>query len=204
MNNPHSSPDESLRARKKRLTHQRICQAAADLFVAQGFNSTTVDAIALTAEVSKPTFFNYFPSKLAVLHSLIDEMDTQFVQYITDELENNTSTEQRLKHLMVRSGGYISKSPDLTHLLLVEGIGAIGEPDKARARFNNLHNAMGILITEGIKQGEVRSDFPVEIQVQVLVGSYLYALLNWLSTQDSNLTDTLENIADFLMESLSP
>ena len=38
-----------LRERKKRMTHLRIIETAGELFIAQGYQTTTVDAIAEAA-----------------------------------------------------------------------------------------------------------------------------------------------------------
>ena len=57
------APTESLRARKKRETARRIDRAALDLFERDGFDATTVDAIAAAADISPRTFFHYFPTK---------------------------------------------------------------------------------------------------------------------------------------------
>lgn len=59
-----------LRARKRRETLQRITAAALRLFVANGFEATTLDAIAAEAGISRRTFFYYFKSKDDVLLSL--------------------------------------------------------------------------------------------------------------------------------------
>ena len=196
-------PAESLRQRKKRLTRRRICDAAAELFVSQGYANTTVDAIAALAGISKPTLFNYFPSKITVLHALIDVMDEQFVRYISDELNTAKSTEQRLRDLLRRSARYINRTPELTRLILVEGFGAIGNLDQAKARFKLLHEAMGRLILAGREQGDVRQDYAAELLVQMLVGSYLYALLNWLSIRNFDLGKSLEQTAGFLAEAIA-
>jgi AcrR family transcriptional regulator len=57
----------SLREQKKLKTRDALVQAAFELFLEQGFEATSVDAIALRAEVSRRTFFRYFPSKEAVV-----------------------------------------------------------------------------------------------------------------------------------------
>ncbi|NQV66337.1 MAG: TetR/AcrR family transcriptional regulator [SAR86 cluster bacterium] len=197
-------PAEGLRARKKKETHQRICDAATALFIQLGYTETTCDAIALQANISKPTFFNYFPSKLAVLHTLIDEMDRQFLLYINDEIRQPDTTARRLQSLLARSARYINRSPALTRLILVEGMGALGNVDKSQARFSRLHEAMASLLNAGVEQGDVRTDYSIELLVQMLVGGYLYALLNWLSSQQVDLTVRLAETAGFLAESLAP
>jgi AcrR family transcriptional regulator len=52
-----------IRERTRRLAQSELTSVAQDLFVAQGYDGTTVDQIAAAAGMSKRTFFRYFPSK---------------------------------------------------------------------------------------------------------------------------------------------
>lgn len=65
-----SDKSEGLRQRKRRDTTQRIVAEAMRLFVAQGFEATSLDAVAAAAGISRRTFFNYFTSKDDILISL--------------------------------------------------------------------------------------------------------------------------------------
>jgi AcrR family transcriptional regulator len=63
-------PEAGLRARKHRQTRQRIADAGLRLFLKNGFDATTLDAIAEAADISRRTFFHYFESKEAILQTV--------------------------------------------------------------------------------------------------------------------------------------
>lgn len=72
-----------LRERKRKATLERITQAALRLFAANGYEATTVDAIAAASGISRRTFFHYFKSKDDILLSL----QTGPGQVLADALE---------------------------------------------------------------------------------------------------------------------
>jgi len=54
---------EGLRERKKRQTRDTIAAAALALFLEHGYDAVTVADVAVAADVSEKTVFNYFPAK---------------------------------------------------------------------------------------------------------------------------------------------
>jgi AcrR family transcriptional regulator len=63
-------------AETRLATRKRILDVAQQLFAAKGFESTTTRDIAREAEIGAGTLFNYFPSKEAVVASLVAEAVT--------------------------------------------------------------------------------------------------------------------------------
>jgi len=56
------------RERKRRETLQRIAETGLQLFVENGYEATTLEAIAAAAGISARTFFYYFKTKDEILH----------------------------------------------------------------------------------------------------------------------------------------
>lgn len=73
-------PREGLRQRKRRETHSRIQEAARALFVARGYDGTTLEDIADAANLSRRTLFHYFKSKDDILMSMAGGMGEALVQ----------------------------------------------------------------------------------------------------------------------------
>ncbi|GJE27914.1 TetR/AcrR family transcriptional regulator [Methylobacterium organophilum] len=66
MTSPTSKSD-GLRARKRQETLERIAEAGLRLFSQNGYEATTLDAIAEAAGISRRMFFYYFKSKEEIL-----------------------------------------------------------------------------------------------------------------------------------------
>jgi AcrR family transcriptional regulator len=64
-----SPKEDSLRERKRRETLKRIAEVGLRLFIARGYEATTLEMIAAEAGISRRTFFYYYKSKEEVLHA---------------------------------------------------------------------------------------------------------------------------------------
>lgn len=60
-------PPPGLRERKKNELRRELHRVALELFRRQGFEATTIDAVAAAAGVSRRTVFRHFPSKEALV-----------------------------------------------------------------------------------------------------------------------------------------
>jgi len=68
--------DPGLRERKRIATAAAIEEAAVRLVLERGYNEVTIDEVCEAANISRRTFFNYFPSKeAAVLGPAAEEPD---------------------------------------------------------------------------------------------------------------------------------
>ncbi len=71
-----------LRKRKKQATRRRILDAARDSFLANGFVGSSIEAIVDAAEVSRPTFYQYFKNKTDALSALVLEQRPSVLSHI--------------------------------------------------------------------------------------------------------------------------
>jgi len=76
---------EGLRERKRRETAQRIADVALRLFLANGYEATTLDAITAAAGISRRTFFYYYKSKDDILISMQAGLGETIAAGVRDE-----------------------------------------------------------------------------------------------------------------------
>ena len=61
-------------AEQKAITRRRILDVAVKLFRSNGYEATTTRDIAVAAEIATGTLFNYFPTKEAIVGSLVEAL----------------------------------------------------------------------------------------------------------------------------------
>ena len=75
-------PPESRQERRKRKTRQAIVRAARELFVAQGFEATTLTEIAEKADVANSTLFTHFASKQEIFFADYSLFIDDFIRFV--------------------------------------------------------------------------------------------------------------------------
>ena len=73
------------------VKREAILDAARDLFLSDGFDRTSVDAVAARATVSKRTVYDYFGDKRSLLIAVIDQATASLMASITDSLDRHLS-----------------------------------------------------------------------------------------------------------------
>src|SRR5499427_10690762 len=77
-----------LRERKKLRTRRALADAALRMFTEKGFGAVTLEEVADAAEVSKSTFFRFFPAKEA---AAIEAEAELWLAYLTALAERDLS-----------------------------------------------------------------------------------------------------------------
>lgn len=72
------------RAINRRQRTETICAAALGLFLEQGLEATTVDAITREAGVAKGSFYRYFEDKAQLVEALFEPLTTAFDQALRE------------------------------------------------------------------------------------------------------------------------
>jgi len=195
---------EGRRARKKRETRERILNVASSSFNAIGFEATTVEAIAEGADISRPTLFNYFPSKMAILQALLPEVDRHFAAAVTRTDRDIATIGDQLQQFFAYITKMTQKTPQLTQSMLIQALRAYEDPRDSLVhhRFPKTRDAFIALLEDATLRGEIRSDFNAARLTDYITGIYVYGLLNWLANPEFAAEEEFREAARFLTAAL--
>lgn len=179
------SPDPlpSLRERKKAATKERIYFEALDLFRRKGFAATTVEEIAEAAEISKGTFFNYFPTKEAVLHHLGERQSLATADALQAVLlDPALSTRDKLLRILRTLVANVEADRDLTRVAVFEfmKVPAAIVADPYRSLFRQ---AVSALLAEGQRRGEVAAGVDSDLLSSAITGVYFQQIFEWCAAE---------------------
>ncbi len=194
----------SRRDRNKLRTRARILDAARRLFTERGVAGTTIEDLADLADVARATFFNYFPSKTAVVDTILAELDGAFYEQLGATMARDISTQALLREFFTVSGQSIVDSREFQLVMIAESeksLAGIGTDDD---RYQVMIGHFKRVADRGVARGDVRTDYPSDLLAEILVGAYATVLRSWRGLPAYDLVDRLGKTATVMGQFLLP
>jgi AcrR family transcriptional regulator len=166
-----------------------IERAALELFVERGFDDVTVDDIASAVDISRRTFFRYFPSKDAVL--LGDpRRDEQIVLAALDAQPDDISAVDAL-HAALRTVAADQASDPITTRLRIQVLD--DAPDAMAAAFGQRHMLQHQLTPVIARRMGLHptADMRPSLVVHVSMAAMYVGIWHWLHTDATAPLDAL-------------
>jgi len=165
-----------LREEKKQEQRQAILDVALELFRVQGFAATRVQDVTERLRISEGTFFNYFPTKGAVLDAMADDiLDRATVLLHHDVADHDRPVLERLEELVREFAANFAGDRDFAVQLALHTRLGLG-----REREQEAHRFLSDLFGEGQRRGEIRSDVPARQLAELFLAMVLVTVSNWL------------------------
>jgi AcrR family transcriptional regulator len=200
---PQERPFPSRREDAKARVRARLLSAARRLFARQGVAGTTMDDIARLAGVSRPTVFNYFPSKNLLLAALVHEMESRFLRLIEAQFDEPGSAAQRIAALFTWTAAKVEETAQLSRVLIGASETTFGAAPDSAVRTERTHQAFKRVLDQGRREGNVRGDVPTEVLAEIVGGTYAGILHAWRVAARYPLRRRLDAAAATLAELIS-
>jgi AcrR family transcriptional regulator len=163
---------------------ERILESAQMLFLRNGIESVTMNAIADEARIARKTLYKYFPTKqeiaLAILKNFIEKHKDDFGPGQIPEGNGF----QRLEFFLMESVNMLDRYPEFFRFLVEFNVlyAKDGDPEQVRQTFALGNDLLSPIIRDGIADGSIRADFEPEFLVA--------AIFNQMSALDARFALT--------------
>jgi TetR/AcrR family transcriptional regulator, fatty acid metabolism regulator protein len=193
-------PIEQLRSVQR---HQRILDAAAEVFASRGYHGSAVDDIAVEADTSKGGVYFHFPNKqaifLALLARLADMLRQRVEAAVAAETHPVARAEAALQVVLETFGSHRT----LARLFLVDALGA--GPD-LHARMAGIRVSFADLIRQHLDEAVASGVIPpldTRVAATAWFGAVNEVLTHWaLSDEPGSLEDAYPTIRRLLLRGI--
>ncbi len=193
----------SLREKKKIETKNKIFVVSARLFKKKGFDNITVDEITKEAGIAKGTFFNYFPTKTALLRYYGELKVEQIHDIYKNETMRNIPTREKIKNIMNITAKSYEKDKELTKLFFFEHIKYSGSRTLEEGSSQRSSKYLLYLLNEGVRKGEIRSDIDLNKTAEILSAVYIMSMVDWLrSEKDFHFSENISDKVDIIFDGI--
>lgn len=190
--------------RRKAETRKRIIDTAMELFNQQGFDETTVDQIAIEADVAKGTIYNHFPEKEAIINAHIQEVIKEQGPEAIALWQQLPDTRSRLISALKQSlqWMHIDMRSELYEKYFTYKMSKVVQSLKGQGP--NVSSGFRAVLENILKQGQIRGEVREDLEVPFLAAqlelNYFVIAICWVVYPEmSSINESIENsVALFL------
>ncbi len=162
---------------RRALTRQKILDAAAALFLKNGFENTTITQILERANIVKGTFYQHFQTKLDLLVTLGRQDSADRVGKLIEEVRQGGSALDALQRYYRVMAQWFETYPAIAEDVIISAI-RLHDPRSNSPAFV-AHDFTRLMLQTAGKRGELRTDIDATSQAIVLGGAFTLAVIDW-------------------------
>ncbi len=162
---------------RRAQTRQKILDAAAALFLEQGFEPTTLAQIVEKANVVKGTFYQHFRTKVDLLVALGWRDSAGRVRKLIEEVGWGGSPLEVLHRFYLVMAQWFEAHAPIAEDVIVSAI-RLHDP-RANSPESSSHDFTRLMLHTARQRGEVRADIDPATQAMVIGGAFTLAVIDW-------------------------
>ncbi|MGC9538886.1 TetR/AcrR family transcriptional regulator [Streptomyces sp. UG1] len=194
-----AAPPTGRRERKRQQVRDQLYAAALHLFVTRGYEATTMDQIAETADVARATVFNHFSQKVGFLEEWGVRRRARVAEILGAEHAEDLPVGDRLRRYLKEMADLNAASRAETAVLM-----------DASARFGrvlqdpSLETELAKIVEEGRQRGEIRTGVDPDQAGTLLAACYFSTILRWIREEPApfDLHQHLAGALDIILPGL--
>ena len=193
-----------LREQKKQEMRAAIAASALALFRSVGFDQARVRDVADGLRISEATFFNYFPTKQAVLDAAASELVERAVEQLRDAVAADVPVVDRFAAAIDEFGADFGDDRELLGLLARHT--RLLDPRQTEGPHAEHRRLVRALFAEGQRRGEVATDISAAQLAEIYEATLVATVEGWLDddSDDGRLADRTNRAVRLLLRGCAP
>jgi len=193
--NTIENQSEGRRERRKEEMRSQIFQAAMRLFERKGVFDTTVEEITESADVAKGTFFNYFPTKEAILTKLA-ERQIGVIKKAAEEAKNAPG----MRPILINMAHELSSGPGRSPMMLRSLLSVFLSNKLLSETFQKAlqmgRENVATIMERGQKLGEIRTDLSPTDLARIFQHAMFGSMFIWSVSPPSQVGTWIDKTFD--------
>ena len=171
------------------VREQQMLDAAVEMFSVNGYHETSMDAIAATAQISKPMLYLYYGSKEELFGACLDRELSRFVDEVRDKMDFSQAPKELLRNAVSAFLRYIDEHRSSWMVLYTQATSSQRFAHTVREGRERIIELVGRLLRTGTKFPGPGTDF--DMMAVALVGAG-EAVAARVSTGDADVDEAAE------------
>ncbi|MBC8403291.1 MAG: TetR/AcrR family transcriptional regulator [Candidatus Marinimicrobia bacterium] len=175
---------------KKASNKEIIFKEAARLFSEQGYERTSMRAIAEAAGVSKPAIYYYFPNKDALFEEMLAAAMEQVQETLEKIQKSSLGTAEKLTEIAVSRFAMYLEHPELSKFLTDMAVWNIKKKIMLNflKKHHGIHTIVNNIVAEGIETGLFRSEIDPNVAATMFLGGLNMYMVTHIKTGAGEMT----------------
>lgn len=162
---------------RRASTRQKILAAAADLFLKNGFERTTIAQIVAHANIVKGTFYQHFQTKMDLLIVLGRQDGAERVQNLIAQVMQGGSALDALQRYYLVMAQWFETYPNIAEDVMISAI-RLHDPNSDLPEYV-AHDFTKLMLKIAQKRNEVRADIGINSMSIAIGGAFTIAVIDW-------------------------
>jgi AcrR family transcriptional regulator len=171
-------------------------------FAARGVESVKVDEICAAADIAQKTFFNHFPTKQHLLREIAEGFLHSLLALLEAARGEGGTTAQQLERFFALVATEVERGGPMQRSFVIEVIRLVHDTPPNVEQSRRLYEAFGALLRDGVRAGDTTEAYAVPVLSEVVVGTFVTLMLNWLGIEDYPFRARATAMARFLADAL--
>lgn len=167
---------------RRNATRQKILNAAADLFLTNGFEKTTIAQVVAHADIVKGTFYQHFQTKMDLLVELGRQEGAERVHELIERVKQGSSALDALQNYYLVMAQWFEKHPNIAEDIMISAI-RLHEPNSDQPEYI-AHDFTRLMLKIAQQRCDVRADIDINSMSVALGGAITFAVIDWCRNPD--------------------